>query len=209
MLKKSIVTLVLITGVMCNESYIVNTPVVMNNVNNAMVEPITGRMVVKLLPPPLTIEPVAEVEDIEPIELQVEEVQAEEVEAEIVETYEEEETYEEISNIRYYKFEVSYYCSCYYCTQNTTDVGRTASGSYAVEGRTIATPGDIPFGSEVFIEGVGNFIVEDRGGFIEYSYDEYGNEVMRVDVYIDSHERALEMGRHYEYGYILLNEEGY
>lgn len=200
MLKKSIVTLILLTGVMCNESYVVNTPVVTNNVDNDIVEPIRGRMVVDLLPPP-TIEPVAEVEEIEPIALQVEEVQA----------YEDEyvETYEEISNIRYVKFEVSYYCSCYYCTQNTTDVGRTASGSYAVEGRTIATPGDIPFGSEVFIEGVGNFIAEDRGGYIQYSYDEYGNEVMRVDVYIDSHERALSMGRHYEYGYILLNEEGY
>lgn len=100
----------------------------------------------------------------------------------------------------YWKFEVSFYDSCYDCTQNGN--GKTASGEYAQEGVTIALPKDIPFGSEVHIEGTGDYIVQDRGGYIEYTYDIEGNLVMRVDVYVSSHSKALEFGRYYADGYI-------
>lgn len=101
----------------------------------------------------------------------------------------------------YCKFEVSFYCGCYYCTQNGNL--QTASGEYAIEGITIATPDDIPFGSEIHIEGMeSKYIVQDRGGYIGYTYDEQGKLVMRLDVYIEDHNRALQYGRFYADGYI-------
>lgn len=103
---------------------------------------------------------------------------------------------------QYWKFEVSFYDSCYNCTQNGN--GQTASREYAQEGITIALPKDIPFGSEVHIEGTGDYIVQDRGGYIEYTYDSEGNLVMRVDVYVDSHSKALELGRYYAEGYVII-----
>lgn len=108
------------------------------------------------------------------------------------------------SKKQYWKFEVSFYDSCYDCTQNGD--GQTASGEYVQEGVTIALPKDIPFGSEVHIEGTGDYIVQDRGGYIEYTYDNEGNLVMRVDVYVDSHSKALELGRYYAEGYIIIKE---
>lgn len=104
------------------------------------------------------------------------------------------------SNKQDWIFEVSYYCACYYCTQNGN--GQTASGAYAVQGVTIACPSDIPFGSEVYIEGVGTFINQDRGGFIQH----VGSGVMRVDVYLDSHEEALSRGRYNRTGHIIINK---
>ena len=55
-----------------------------------------------------------------------------------------------------------------------------------MQGVTIATDSSIPFGTKVYIDGVGERIVQDRGGAIT------GN---RIDLYFDSHEKALEFGR--------------
>lgn len=111
-----------------------------------------------------------------------------------------EEEYIEDSK-EYWTFEVSYYCGCWDCTQNGNNI--TASGTYATQGRTIALPADIPFGTEVYIEGVGYFINEDTGGFIQYTYDDNGILVMRVDVYLEDHNECYERGRHYSNGYII------
>lgn len=104
----------------------------------------------------------------------------------------------------YWTFQISYYCGCWDCTQNGNNI--TASGTYATQGRTIALPTDIPFGTEVYIEDVGYFINEDTGGFIQYTYDDYGNLVMRVDVYLEDHNECYERGRHYSNGYIIRSE---
>ena len=63
--------------------------------------------------------------------------------------------------------------------------GITASGTIATEGRTIAAPSDLPFGTRVLI-GDHVYIVEDRGGYIQ------GNH---LDIYMDSQEAAMEFGR--------------
>lgn len=133
------------------------------------------------------------------VEIPVEEVveNVEIVEIEVVEEY----ALEVYSNIEYWTFEVSYYCGCWSCTQNGDLT--TASGTTATQYRTIAAPQDVPFGSEIYIEGLGTFICEDRGGYIEYTYDEYGNLVMRVDVYLQDHNECYERGRHYSDGYII------
>ena len=57
----------------------------------------------------------------------------------------------------------------------------------AQEGVTIAADTSIlPFGTKVIIEGVGERIVQDRGGAIK------GNH---IDLFFNSHQAALEFGR--------------
>lgn len=103
----------------------------------------------------------------------------------------------------YWKFEISYYCGCSQCCDTST--GITASGEYVQAWYTIATPPDIPFYSTVYIEGLGEFEVHDRGGYIQYTYDESGHLAMRVDIYVEDHDTALNLGRHYSDGYIIRN----
>lgn len=80
-------------------------------------------------------------------------------------------------------FHVTHYCSCSTCCGKSD--GITATGTKAKEGRTIAVDPDIiPLGSEVIINGH-TYKAEDVGGMID------GN---RIDVYVDSHERAYELG---------------
>lgn len=50
---------------------------------------------------------------------------------------------------------------CYHCCGNTS--GITASGVEAIAGYTVAADKSIPFGTTLYIEGYGFYIVEDRG----------------------------------------------
>lgn len=56
------------------------------------------------------------------------------------------------------------YDICYSCCGKVD--GITASGVKARVGRTIAAPSNLPFGTKLYIEGIGERIVEDRGGSI-------------------------------------------
>jgi len=71
------------------------------------------------------------------------------------------------------------YCPCRKCCGKSN--GITASGVTATEGRTVAA--DLPFGTRIYIDGIGERIVEDRGVS--------GKE---IDLFMDSHNRALEFG---------------
>ena len=62
--------------------------------------------------------------------------------------------------------------------------GITASGTHAKQGRTIAAPSWIPFGTTVVINGI-SYVCEDRGGYIQDN---------RLDIYTDSREDAVEFG---------------
>lgn len=84
------------------------------------------------------------------------------------------------------EFEITYYCPCAKCCGKTD--GITASGTLAIEGQTVSADWDLfPPGTQIYINGIGYRVVEDKGGAIK------GN---RLDVYMDSHEAALEAGRH-------------
>lgn len=86
------------------------------------------------------------------------------------------------------QFRITHYCACEKCCGKTD--GITATGTKATEGRTIAVDPDvIPYGSEVALfydDGrICYYVAEDCGGAIK------GND---IDVFVDSHEEALELG---------------
>jgi 3D (Asp-Asp-Asp) domain-containing protein len=66
--------------------------------------------------------------------------------------------------------------------------GVTASGKKTVEGITIAADWNkLPKGTVVWIDGIGERVVQDIGGAIKRN---------KIDVYFESEEDALEYGRH-------------
>lgn len=64
--------------------------------------------------------------------------------------------------------------------------GVTASGTTVSEGRTVACPKSISFGTKIHIEGFGYRICEDRGGAIVEGH---------LDIYVDSLTKARKLGR--------------
>ena len=89
---------------------------------------------------------------------------------------------------RWKRITVSYYCKCSRCCGEWAQWGLTASGTRPREGVTIAASRKIPFGAQLYIQGIGWRRVEDR---LSEEYDG------RVDVYIGgygAHRKALELG---------------
>ena len=90
------------------------------------------------------------------------------------------------------EYEATAYCACEKCcgtwAENRPDgIVYTASGAAAQEGVTIAADWDVlPPGTVVFIDGLGERVVQDRGGAIK------GNA---VDIYFEDHNEALIFGR--------------
>ncbi|WP_340032571.1 3D domain-containing protein [Paenibacillus sp. FSL K6-1122] len=67
------------------------------------------------------------------------------------------------------------------------DYGKTASGAMTKEGVTIAADWKVlPEGTKVYIEGVGERIVQDVGGAIKKN---------KIDVYFESKKDAIDFGR--------------
>ena len=91
---------------------------------------------------------------------------------------------------------VTYYCTCSKCCGK--DDGITASGRKAVPGATIAVPPEVPLGAYVFLwDGDENTMA------VPYSADDRGGAITgaHVDICVESHEKALEMG--VKHGYTL------
>lgn len=87
------------------------------------------------------------------------------------------------------------YCPCEKCCGKTD--GITATGTQATAGRTIAVdPSVIPYGTNVIIDGV-TYVAEDRGGAIK------GDDPVKVDIFFNTHEEALQFGRRIITAYIL------
>lgn len=84
------------------------------------------------------------------------------------------------------------YCSCEICCgkwakNRPNGIVYTASGAVAQVGVTIAADWNIyPPGTVLYIEGMGERIVQDCGGAIKGQ---------KIDVYFESHEEALQFGR--------------
>lgn len=92
------------------------------------------------------------------------------------------------------EFEVTHYCHCEQCCGKKPDHPAykiTSSGALVKEGHTVAVDTDIiPFGTKlklVYPDGTErNLVAEDRGSAIRQN---------RLDVYMESHQRALRAGR--------------
>ena len=84
----------------------------------------------------------------------------------------------------------SAYCSCAKCCGKTNGV--TSSGNIATEWHTVAAGSGYPMGTVIYIPAFadmpngGWFVVEDRGGAISNN---------KIDVYMGSHEAAIQFGR--------------
>jgi 3D (Asp-Asp-Asp) domain-containing protein len=104
----------------------------------------------------------------------------EEKEEKVEESPKEEEHHSHTVSLGVYK--ITAYCGCAKCCGKTD--GITASGTHVTAGRTIAAPPDIPFGTQIIINGH-TYTVEDRGGAIKGK---------RIDIYFETHEEALAFG---------------
>ncbi len=82
-------------------------------------------------------------------------------------------------------YKITAYCPCSKCCGKAT--GRTASGTKATPGRTVAASGKYAFGTKLNIGGH-IYTVEDRGGAIT------GN---KIDIFVSSHAEALQWGVRY------------
>ena len=87
---------------------------------------------------------------------------------------------------------ITAYCPCEKCcgkwALNRPDgVVYTASGEVAQEGVTVAADWDVyPAGTVLYIEGMGEYIVQDVGGAVN------GNH---IDIFLSSHEKAVNFGK--------------
>lgn len=81
-------------------------------------------------------------------------------------------------------YKITGYDICYRCCGKVD--GITASGVRATVGRTVAAPSTFPFGTVLFIEGIGYRTVEDRGGSIKGQ---------RLDVLCSNHSECYAITR--------------
>lgn len=84
---------------------------------------------------------------------------------------------------------ITFFCACSICCGQWAS-GYTASGTQATAGRTVAN-GSLPFGTHVLIDGV-EYIVEDRG---------VGGD--QFDIFVNSHQEALDRGLYYTDVYLV------
>ena len=82
-------------------------------------------------------------------------------------------------------YKITAYCPCSKCCGKAT--GRTASGTKATAGRTVAASSKFAFGTKLNIGGH-IYTVEDRGGAVN------GN---KIDIFVNSHSEALQWGVRY------------
>lgn len=76
---------------------------------------------------------------------------------------------------------ITFYCACSECCGDFA-TGCTASGVAATAWHTVATD-QFPFGTELYVDGLGYFVVEDLGVSGEW-----------LDVFVDGHQEALDLG---------------
>ena len=111
-----------------------------------------------------------------------------EVSGKSIETVEEESYDDELTYLG--TWTISFYCPCEICC-GAYSSGYTASGTLAQPWYTCATDG-LEFGSTVYVEGLGYFVVEDRG--TAYGW---------LDIFTGNHSEALSLGLQYGDVYLV------
>ena len=126
-----------------------------------------------------------------PIEMPIEEGPPEAIDGTINEVYVEalKEKTPILEDIGTYK--LTFYCPCHKCSGNWGY--QTSSGATCQEGVTVACAILSP-GTEIYIDGVGNRIVQDTGGGVRGKH---------IDVFMESHEECLNNGIKYAQVYLV------
>lgn len=93
-------------------------------------------------------------------------------------------------------FRITAYCSCEKCCgewakNRPNGIVYGAAGVELVAGVSCASP--LPFGTVVEIEGLGEYVVQDRTA--AWVVEKYGEQ--QIDIYFDNHEAACEFGLKY------------
>lgn len=110
---------------------------------------------------------------------------------------------QEFDNLKDSRCEFKYlgtYKITYYCDERTDHIcggtGVTASGVPTDVGTTIAVdPKIIPYGTEVYIEGVGHRIAQDCGGAVKDKH---------IDVLVQTHAEAMRLGTTYKDVWVIV-----
>lgn len=110
---------------------------------------------------------------------------------------------QELNNLKDSRCEFKYlgtYKITYYCDERTDHIcggtGVTASGVPTDVGTTIAVdPKIIPYGTEVYIEGVGHRIAQDCGGAVKDKH---------IDVLVQTHAEAMRLGTTYKDIWVIV-----
>lgn len=90
-------------------------------------------------------------------------------------------------------FRITAYCSCRKCCGKWADnrpngIVYGAMGKELKAGVSVASP--LPFGTKIHIDGLGDYVVQDRTA--DWVVEKYGEGI--VDIYFDSHEEAKQFG---------------
>lgn len=89
------------------------------------------------------------------------------------------------------QYKITGYDICAHCCGKTD--GITASGTQATVGRTCAAASFLPFGTRIYIDGIGERVVEDRGGGVNGEH---------IDVLCENHTQCYAITGYYDV-YIL------
>lgn len=96
-------------------------------------------------------------------------------------------------------YEVTAYTATDHCPGRWCG-GVTASGTKPEEGRTIACPRELSFGTMVYLAGVGRRVCEDRGGLVKGRV---------LDLFVVEREDAIRWGRRLVPVVVLLPKQEY
>lgn len=87
---------------------------------------------------------------------------------------------------------ITAYCGCKKCcgVRDRSEGVKGAAGIELKEGVSVAVPG-LPFGTQIDIEGMGSYIVQDRTA--QWIADKYDGKI--IDIYFTNHADALNFGK--------------
>lgn len=104
------------------------------------------------------------------------------------------------------EYRITAYCSCEKCCGSWAKdrpggIIKGAAGIELTPGVSVASP--LPFGTELYITGYGEVIVQDRTA--SWVVEKYNGEI--IDIYFDNHEEALNFGVKYANVYQFESED--
>lgn len=105
------------------------------------------------------------------------------------------------------EYTITAYCSCEICCgqwakNRPNGIVYGARGTELIPGKSIAMP-NFEFGTRVYIEDLGIFIVDDRPA--QWICEKYNNKI--IDIYFNNHQDALNFGVLNKKVYLLKKEE--